>query len=62
MASSKFKTEVKERNPGEPCFVVHGSTDRPCFQADHFDLPIGTGLAEARQLANALGDLTVSVQ
>lgn len=22
MASSKFKTEVKERNPGEPCFVV----------------------------------------
>lgn len=28
MASSKFKTEVKERNPGEPCFVVL-NTDQP---------------------------------
>lgn len=28
MASSKFRTEVKERNPGEPCFVVL-NTDQP---------------------------------
>lgn len=64
MPSSKFNAEVKARNPGEPYFVVL-KTDQPIGLASKqiiFNLPSGTRLAEARQLASALGDLTVSVQ
>ena len=64
MTSSKFKAEVKEREAGESCFVVINTDES--IGLDHkqivFHLPAGTGLAKARQLADALGGLTVSVR
>ncbi|MEH2522039.1 hypothetical protein V1279_007612 [Bradyrhizobium sp. AZCC 1610] len=65
MPSSKFAAEVKERQAGEPCFVVI-NTDQ-AIGLDHkqvsFNLPHGTGLAEAEALAQALraSGATISV-
>ncbi len=64
MPSSEFKAEVKERNPGEPCFVVINTDQSIGLDSKQiiFHLPEGTGLAEAHQLATALSGLTVSVR
>jgi len=64
MTSSTFKAEVKERNPGEPCFVLI-NTDQPIGLNDKhvvLDLPAGTGIAETQQLANTLAGLRISVR
>lgn len=64
MTSSKFRAEVKEREAGEPCFVVLNMDQSIGLDPKQivFDLPSGTGLPEARQLATALSGLTVSVR
>ncbi|MET4323140.1 hypothetical protein ABIB90_008221 [Bradyrhizobium sp. JR4.1] len=64
MPSSKFKAEVKERNPGEPCFVVLNTDKSIGIEPKQitFNLPADTGIEEARQLANALTGLSVSVR
>ncbi|TAI59696.1 hypothetical protein [Bradyrhizobium sp. Leo170] len=61
---SKFKAEVKERNPGEPCFVVLNPDRSIGVEPKQivFEPPAGTGIEEARKLASALAGLSVSVR
>ena len=64
MSTSSFTAEVKEREAGEPCFVVINTHQRIGLERKQimFDLPVGTGIDEARNLAEALRGLTVSVR
>ena len=56
MTSRNFTVTVKERNPGEPCFLVFESDDNVGVgtKAVRLDLRRGTGLAEAQELARKL--------
>lgn len=64
MTSWKFKAEIKECNPDEPCFVVLNTIQSIGLDPKQtiFDGPKGTGLVEARQLATALSGPIVSVR
>lgn len=56
MESSPFATEVKERQPGEPCFVMLNTDKDIGLGSKHviFDLPDGTGIEEAQEFARLL--------
>ena len=56
MTSRNFTVTVKERNPGEPCFLVFETDDNTGVgtKAVRLDLRPRTGLAEAQELARKL--------
>jgi hypothetical protein len=56
MKSSSFAPEVKERQPDQPCFVML-NTDKDIGLGSKqiiFDLPDGTSIEQAQELARLL--------
>jgi hypothetical protein len=64
LAGSSFKPEVKEREHGQPCFIMLNA-DRDIGLGNKqiiFDLPEGTGIEQAQQLARVLSDFRIRVR
>jgi len=63
MKSSKFVPEVKERQPGQPCFLMLNTYEDIGLgkKQIQFNLPEGTGFDEARELARILKSSGVTV-
>ena len=64
MKSSPFVPEVKERQPGQSCFVSL-NTDQDIGLGSKqivFDLPDGTSIEQAQELARALRSFRVRVR
>jgi hypothetical protein len=53
MKSSQFVPEVKERQPGQPCFIMLNPDEDIGLGSKQiiFDLPDGTGIEQAQELA-----------
>lgn len=56
---------VKEREVGEPCFLVvelhEAVSGLPSDKNIIFDMPVGTDIEQARQVARQLNDMDVTV-
>jgi hypothetical protein len=64
MAGSSFVPEVKERESGQPCFIMlNPAEDIGLGQKQIvFDMPEGTGIEQAQELARALRSFRVRVR
>jgi len=56
MKSSRFVPEVKERQSGQPCFIMLNPDQDIGLGSKQiiFDLPDGTGVEQAQELARLL--------
>lgn len=63
MASSSFVPEVKERESGQPCFIMLNTAEDIGLGQKQilFDMPEGTGIEQAQELARALRSSRVRV-
>jgi hypothetical protein len=62
MVGSSFVPEVKEREAGQPCFVVLNTEDSGLRKKQiTFYMPDGTGIEQAQEFARALSTFQVRV-
>jgi hypothetical protein len=60
-----FTATVKERDVGQPCFVVFEPAEAIGLPADRqvvLDMPEGSGLEEARAVARLLNDQVAAIR
>ncbi|NEU97505.1 hypothetical protein [Bradyrhizobium uaiense] len=64
MKNSPFVAEVKERQSGEPCFVMLNTDKDIGLGSKHvmFDMPAGTGIEHAQELARLLRSSRATVR